>query len=82
VVWFGESLADGMMREAEHAATSAQVFLVVGTSAMVLPAASLVPHARKAGVKVIEINTEETAASTMVDCALRGPAGELLPQLL
>jgi NAD-dependent deacetylase len=82
VVWFGEPLAGGMMKEAEHAATSAQVFLVIGTSAVVLPAANLVPYARKAGAKVIEINTEETAASAMVDCALRGPAGDLLPRLL
>jgi NAD-dependent deacetylase len=82
VVWFGEPLPEGMMKEAEHAARSAQVLLVIGTSAVVLPAASLVPHAKKAGVKVIEINTEQTAASAMVDCALRGPAGELLPQLL
>jgi NAD-dependent deacetylase len=49
---------------------------------VVLPAANLVPYARKAGAKVIEINTEETAASAMVDCALRGPAGDLLPRLL
>jgi NAD-dependent deacetylase len=67
-----------MMIEAEHAAASAQVFLVIGTSAVVQPAANLVPYARKAGAKVIEINTEETAAaSAMVDCALRGPAGDL-----
>ena len=71
-----------MMKEAEHAAASAQVFLVIGTSAVVLPAASLVPHARKAGARVIEVNIEQTAASALVDCALRGPAGELLPQLL
>jgi NAD-dependent deacetylase len=82
VVWFGEPMPEGMMKEAEHAATSAQVFLVIGTSAVVLPAATLVPLARKAGAKVIEINPEETAASTMVDCGLRGLAGELLPQLL
>src|SRR5450432_3901066 len=82
VVWFGEPLADGMMKEAEHAATSAQVFLVIGTSAVVVPAANLVPHAKKAGAKVIEINTEETAARAMVDIALRGAAGELLPRLL
>jgi len=82
VVWFGEPLADGMMKEAEHAVTSAQVFLVIGTSAVVLPAANLVPYARKAGAKVIEINTEETAATGMVDCVLRGPAGDLLPRLL
>jgi NAD-dependent deacetylase len=82
VVWFGEPLPEGMMKEAEHAATSSQVFLVIGTSAVVVPAANLVPHAKKAGAKVIEINTEETAASAMVDCALRGKAGELLPRLL
>jgi NAD-dependent deacetylase len=82
VVWFGEPLPDGMMKEAEHAASSAQVVLVIGTSAVVHPAASLIPCARQAGAKIIEINTEETAASARVDCALRGPAGELLPLLL
>lgn len=82
VIWFGEPLADGMMKEAEHATTFAQVLLVIGTSAAVLPAANLIPHARKAGAKVIEINTEETAASGSVDCVLRGPAGDLLPRLL
>jgi NAD-dependent deacetylase len=82
VVWFGEPLPDGMMNEAGHAAASAQVFLVIGTSAVVYPAAGLISHARRAGAKVIEINTEETAASQWVDCALRGPAGEILPQLV
>lgn len=82
VVWFGEPLADGMMKEAEHAASAASVFLVVGTSAAVVPAANLIPYAKKAGAKVIEINTEETAATAHVDLALRGPAGELLPQML
>ncbi len=82
VVWFGEPLPDGMIKEAEHAAAAAQVFLVVGTSAVVHPAASLIPYAKQAGAKVIEINTEATAATKMVDLALHGPAGELLPKLL
>ena len=82
VVWFGEPLPEGMMKEAEHAAGSAEVFLVIGTSAVVHPAAGLIPYARQAGAKVIEINTEETAASHAVDCALRGAAGEILPQLI
>jgi NAD-dependent deacetylase len=81
VVWFGESLAAGMMMEAEHAVSSAQVVLVIGTSAVVYPAAGLVPRARQSGAKVIEINTEATAFTEQVDCALRGPAGELLPKL-
>jgi NAD-dependent deacetylase len=82
VVWFGEPLPDGMMKEAEHAAASARVFLVIGTSALVHPAASLVPYAKQAGAKVIEINTEPSAVSKLVDCVLQGPAGEILPQLL
>ena len=82
VVWFGESMPDGMMKEAEHAAAAAAVFLVIGTSAVVHPAASLVPYAKQAGAKVIEINTEPSAVSNMVDCALQGPAGEILPQLV
>jgi NAD-dependent deacetylase len=82
VVWFGEPLPDGMMKEAEHAAESAQVFLVIGTSANVYPAAGLIPFARQSGAKVIEINTAETPYSDLADCALRGSAGEILPQLL
>ena len=82
VVWFGEPLPEGMMKEAEHAAASAAVFLVIGTSAVVYPAAGLVPFAKHAGAKVIEINTEPSAVSSIVDCALQGPAGEILPQLL
>ena len=82
VVWFGEPLPEGMMNEAEHAAASAEVFLVIGTSAVVYPAASLVPYARQSGAKVIEINLEPTPFSALVDCALQGPAGELLPKLL
>ena len=82
VVWFGEPLPDGMMKEAEHAAGAAEVFLVIGTSAVVYPAAGLVPYAKRGGARVIEINTDDTPFTNLVDCALRGPAGELLPQLL
>jgi NAD-dependent protein deacetylase/lipoamidase len=82
VVWFGEPLPEGMMKEAEHAAASAEVFLVVGTSAVVYPAAGLIPYARQAGARVIEINPEDTPATAIVDCALRGPASQVLPGLL
>jgi NAD-dependent deacetylase len=61
---------------------AAQVFLVIGTSAAVYPAASLIPYAKQSGAKVIEINLEETPFSSGADCALRGPAGELLPMLV
>jgi NAD-dependent deacetylase len=82
VVWFGEPLPSGMMQEAEHAVSGAEVVLIIGTSALVHPAAGLIPYAEQSGAKVIEINTEDTPYSGMVDCALRGPAGEVLPRLL
>ena len=82
VVWFGEALPARVLSEAQEAAQSAEVFLVVGTSAVVYPAAGLVPLAKSAGAKVIEINLEETPFSSSVDCSLRGKSGELLPQLI
>lgn len=80
VVWFGEPLPEGMMKEAEHAA-EVEVFLVIGTAAMVYPAAGLIPYAKQSGAKVIEINPAETPFSSTVDCVLRGKAAELLPEL-
>ena len=82
VVWFGEPLPEGMMKEAEHAVAACQVFLVIGTSAVVYPAAGLVPYAKQNGATVIEINPEPTAFSDLVDFAFQMPAGELLPQLV
>jgi NAD-dependent deacetylase len=81
-VWFGEALPARVLSEAQEAAQSAEVFLLVGTSAVVYPAAGLVPLAKSAGAKVIEINLEETPFSSSVDCSLRGKSGELLPQLI
>ncbi|HZT31248.1 MAG TPA: NAD-dependent deacylase [Bryobacteraceae bacterium] len=82
VVWFGEALPEGMMQEAEHAVREAEVFLVVGTSAVVYPAASLIPLARQSGARVVEINVEATPYSEIAHCSLQGPAGEILPQLI
>jgi NAD-dependent deacetylase len=81
VVWFGEPLPPGILREAQHAAESANLLLVVGTSAVVYPAASLIPFAKKAGARIVEINTDETAATPMADASFRAPAGEVLPHL-
>jgi NAD-dependent deacetylase len=82
VVWFGEALPEGILMEAEHAVSSAQVLLVIGTSAVVYPAAGLVPWAKKAGARIVEINTEPTAMTNRVDCVLRSAAGEALPLLV
>jgi NAD-dependent deacetylase len=81
VVWFGEPLGE-VWAEAEHAAREAAVLLVIGTSAVVYPAASLAPIAKSAGARVIEINPEQTQLSSHVDRSLRGAAGEVLPRLI
>jgi NAD-dependent deacetylase len=82
VVWFGEGLDPEVWDNAQQAACSADVLLVIGTSAVVYPAASLAPLARRSGALVIEINPDETPISASVDYALRGPSGEVLPQLI
>ena len=82
VVWFGENLNPEIWAAAERAVRSADVFLVVGTSAQVYPAASLAPLARSAGVRIVELNLEPTPLSGFVDLALAGRSGEILPRLL
>ena len=82
VVWFGEALPQDVWQRSEHAAQRADVFLVIGTSAVVYPAAGLVDLAKSKGARVLEINVAETHVSSMVDASLRGPAAEILPQLL
>jgi NAD-dependent deacetylase len=82
VVWFGEPLPTGIIEEARDAVARADLVLVIGTSAVVYPAAGLIPFARHAGVRIVEINLAATPFSDSVDCVLQGKAGEILPQLL
>jgi NAD-dependent deacetylase len=82
VVWFGEALPQDVWKRAEEAASNADVFLVIGTSAVVYPAAGLVELAKRRGAEVIEVNIAETAATGVADVSLRGPAAEILPELL
>ena len=80
VVWFGESLDPEIVRAARDVATC-DVFLTIGTSAIVYPAAGLVHEAKRAGAFVVEINTAYTDASSRVDLTLNGPAEEILTEL-
>ena len=82
VVWFGEALPPDVWQEAERAAASAELFLVIGTSAVVYPSAGLASIAKRAGAKVVEINIVDTPLSSWIDESLRGTSAELLPQLM
>ena len=80
VVWFGESL-DPADLQAADAATACDVFLTVGTSALVYPAAGFVHDARRRGAFTVEINPEATSSSAVVDVAIHEPAETALPAL-
>jgi NAD-dependent deacetylase len=82
VVWFHEMLPEDVWRTAARATAVCQCFLVVGTSAVVYPAAGLIDAAREAGAAVIEVNLEATVATRRGALALQGPSGVILPQLM
>jgi len=82
VVWFGENLESEILEKAEAAALACDLFLVIGTSAIVHPAASYPLLAAQRKVPVIEINLENTPVTAVSAVTLLGKAGELLPKLV
>lgn len=81
VVWFGESLDGTVLEEAYAATENCDLMLVVGTSAVVHPAASLPTIAKSRGARLIEVNLERTPLSPYADEVVLGPAAEELPKL-
>lgn len=82
VVWFGESLPPDTLQKAIELAQDADVFLVVGTSAQVYPAAELPFIAKRGGAKLIEVNPEETPLTPYADISLRESASTGLKKVL
>jgi NAD-dependent deacetylase len=82
VVWFGERLPPDAVEQADAATHQADVFLSVGTSAVVYPAARYPVVARERGAYVAEINPDTTGVTDDVDESIQGPAGEILPALV
>jgi len=79
VVWFGESLDPAVIQQAFALSSSCEVMFVVGTSAVVQPAASLPIAAADAGAKIVEINPNPTPLTVYTDFSFRGNSGEILP---
>jgi NAD-dependent deacetylase len=82
VVWFGEVLPADAVQRAFDAARRADVVLVVGTSSVVYPAASLPDVARQAGAYVVEVNPEPTPLTPLAHASLRGTAASVVPALV
>jgi NAD-dependent deacetylase len=82
VVWFGEPLPEQPWARAERVIKDCDVLLVVGTSGVVQPAASLPRHARQMGKPVVEVNPEASAITPIADLFYRGKAAEGLPKIV
>lgn len=82
VVWFGEPLPRSALEAAVEAARTSQVFLSIGTSGVVQPAAALPFAAKNKGAVVVELNLEATPLTEKADFFLQGKSGEVLPQLV
>lgn len=82
VVWFGEALPQAALEAAFAAAGRCELFLSVGTSGLVEPAASLAYAALRNGARVIEVNPDPTALAGRAWAAFAGRAGEVLPRLV
>ena len=82
IVFFGELIPPEALERAHLIATTCDVMLVVGTSAMVQPAADLPLLAKRNGAVIIEINPEETPLTRVSDIFLEGKAGKILEQIV
>jgi len=81
VVWFGESLDPDILDTSFRLSASCEIIFVIGTSAVVQPAASLPLSAAQAGAKIVEINLNPTPLTSYADFSFQGKAGEILPQI-
>jgi NAD-dependent deacetylase len=81
VVWFGESLDSRIMTRVHEELASADVCLVVGTSALIQPAASFPIVVKHSGGKIVEVNIDRTPLTPVSDVHVSGKAGEVLPEL-
>ena len=81
VIWFGETIDLDVLQRSSKAAAGADVFLSIGTSSQVYPAAGLLHQAHRAGAFTAEINPGATGASSAVDLAIAAPAEDALPML-
>ena len=82
VVWFGEQIDTGVLEVSVQAAQDCDLFLVIGTSGLVYPAAGLAKVAKEAGATVAEFNIEVGAVNAWVDHFIPGSADTTLPRLL
>ena len=82
VVWFGEILPPDIFETGEKAAEKSNICFIVGTSAVVYPAAYIPISAKQGGSYLVEVNIEATEMTRFVDYSILGKSGEVLPLIL
>ncbi len=82
VVWFGENLPEGAFEQALEIMRTCELLIVIGTSGLVQPAASLPAVAREKGARILQINPHPTPLDKTADWTLHGAAGEVLPAII
>ena len=82
IVWFGEMLPPDQWEMAESAAEGSDIMYVIGTSAVVYPAAQLPLTVKRNGGKIVEINIEPTPISGFADASIPGSASEILTEIV
>ena len=80
IVWFGEM--PFLMDNISEALFASDLFISIGTSGKVYPAAGYVDVAKKIGAQTVEINLDPTDSSSVFDVSINGKAGELLPEFV
>jgi NAD-dependent deacetylase len=81
IIWFGDMLDQGVMSEAIAAIRRCDLFVSIGTSGVVYPAAGFPRFAKENNARCIEINPEPNEMSSLYDEAIRNTAGNVLPGL-
>jgi NAD-dependent deacetylase len=82
IVLFGEQLDENELSRSRELLDDCRTLLIVGSSLVVYPAASLPLYAKKQGAKIIEINTEPSALAGICDFKIMGPAAQVLPEIV
>jgi len=81
ITWFEDAVNDAMFRRAAALIRETDLFVAVGTSGVVWPAAGFTRLAKQSGAYLIEINPEDTEATPLFDLVIRAPASQALPRL-
>jgi NAD-dependent deacetylase len=82
VIFFGEQLPHKVLESATYCASNCELFVVVGSSLVVYPAAYMPMHAKEGGAKLAIINMEETPCDDLADLVIKGQAGVTMEQVM